>query len=221
MGGQPIRVARTAKDGKTSNKIKADLGVTDDELYVLAAEVKTIGDTPLVRHAVRILDPETGGVIEDHVMTDEAGVVRAMVPENKTYRIEIVDEEREIPPPAPLAANDVHGILICHFVDGDGNAVANEGVEARCEDDQFSLVTDEDGRIEAPAHLSAYDLKIRGETFTAHALLWSDRGDGEEEPLYRFVLPAEDQPDGEEHKVRLTSYTDLAGDALDEEEEIA
>ena len=42
--------------------------------------------------------------------------------------------------------------------------------------------------IEAPARLAAHELKIRGQTFTAHALTVLDRES--DEVLYRFVLEA-------------------------------
>ena len=79
-------------------------------------------------------------------------------------------------------------MLRCQFVDRDGRPLANEPVEARVDGDSLTLRTNENGRIEAPARLAAHELKIRGQTFTAHALTVLDRES--DEVLYRFVLEA-------------------------------
>jgi hypothetical protein len=191
--------------------VRASDNKGEEEIYVVAAAVKTIGDTPLVNHKVRILDPDTGKTVVDSLTTDDKGVVRATVPENKKYRIEILDEEREAPPLPPPQPDDPQGILICHFVDEYGIAVSNERVEAASGDDRFDLVTDENGRIEVPTRLAAFDLTIRGETFMAHSLLWKDLEEGDK--LYRFILAPEDsQEEGGEEKVRLTNYSHFDAD---------
>ena len=156
------------------------------DVHVLAAEMKSIGDTPLVHHPVRVLDPETGIEVA-YAVTDAEGVVRVEVPENKAYRIEIVDEEEEHVAP-PLHPDDEAAVLLCQFLDPAGNPIANERLEASAAGESFELQTDGNGRIESPARLDAYELRIRGVAFTAHALLARDRE--REGSLYRFVVPA-------------------------------
>jgi len=158
------------------------------DVHVLVAEVKGIGDTPLVNHPVRILDPESGAEAA-YAVTDAEGVVRVEVPENKAYRIEIVEETEEHVAP-PLQPDDLAAALLCQFLDPAGNPIANEKVEASAAGESFELRTDGDGRIESPARLDAYELRIRGVAFTAHALLARDRE--REGSLYRFIVPAQE-----------------------------
>jgi hypothetical protein len=146
--------------------------------------VKAIGGTPLVNHGVRVLDPDTGEEV-CHAHTDGQGVLRVEVPENKTYRVEIVDEESD-PVGHPFELEEKPAVLICHFVYAAGAPIAGEQVEASAGDDKLDLVTDARGRIEASARLTSYELKIRGRAFLAHAIPGSDRD--KDENLYRFIL---------------------------------
>jgi hypothetical protein len=118
-------------------------------------------------------------------MTDDDGVVRAIVPRNKTYRIEILDEERELSYP-PIQAYEEPAFLVCRFVDEDGAPVANAKIEARADGDKFEFVTDEDGRIHSATPLGTYELRIEDQVFQAHALLLRDLE--EDGSHYRFVL---------------------------------
>jgi hypothetical protein len=100
--------------------------------------------------------------------------------------VEIADDAVEADGPAALEPDSPHAVLLCHFVDASGAPVAGEKVEAIVGGAELELHTDENGRIEAPARLDAYQLKIRGQSFTAHALPAADRE--KDENLYRFVL---------------------------------
>ena len=198
----------------------------EEEAYVLVAEVKTIGGTLLLDHPVRVLDPDTGAAVIERINTDEQGVVRTLVPRNKTYRIEILDEEWEAPT-AQFLGDHGCGMLLCRFVDESGQPLANLGVEARQDDQEFQLITDADGWIESPANLGAYELRVGDQVFVAHAMLPEDvtpqeaeTAQGDAPTHYRFVVTgataevaADDQ--GEEHTHRLDRAHDLlvAGDA--------
>jgi len=202
---------------------------SDEEAFVLVVEIKTIGGTLLVNHPMRILDPDTGVAVIEQIHSDDKGVVRTLVPRNKTYRIEILDEEWEAPAAAFLGDHDT-GVLHCRFVDESGQPLANLGVEARQDDHEFQLVTDAEGWIESPANLGAYELRVGDQVFQAHALLPADverdaeAATGDERVHYCFVVTgatAEDADDGQgqEHEHRLDRGDDLlAGDAEPVEE---
>lgn len=201
----------------------------DEETFVLAVEVTTIGGTPLLRHPVRILDPDTGAVVVDDLQTDDDGVVRALVPEDKTYRIEILDEDWE--PPAQLHEDaDPGAVLACRFVDAHGLPIEGLEVEVRHGDAATTLVTDAAGWIESPAGLGVYELRVGDETFVAHAILPEDLPDAltrdldadgardDEAIRYEFVVATEPADDGadddaeeEEHRLeRDATWADLA-----------
>ena len=186
--------------------------VQSEEAYVISAEVRSIGDTLLVNHDVRIIDPDTLEQVGDTITTGDDAVVRAIVPQNKKYRIEIQDHEFELHVPE-LLPDDVPAVLLCHFVDASGTPLANLTVEASSGDDKFELVTDGNGRLEALAHLRPYDLKVGDRAFQAHALLMKDRE--RDESLYRFVVEssgAQGDEDGEPPECRLARFDVAAED---------
>jgi len=153
------------------------------DVYLIAAQVKSIGGTLLVNHPVRILD-EKGRRVGKDLLTDGEGVVRAHVPEPKSYRIEIVDEDLDS---ASVRLHpETSAVLLCHFVDEAGSPIAGEAVEASAGEDKLQLRTDGAGRLEAAARLGDWQLTIRGQTFLAHALPAADRL--QDENLYRFVV---------------------------------
>ena len=174
--------------------------------YVIAAEVKAIGDDPLMLHKVRILDPETGAQIGGDLMTDEKGVVRAEVPENKEYRIEIVEEEPE-GAPEPVPPEIEPALLRCEFVHLSGEPLAEVEVVATYGDHEIQLVTDARGRIDVPAHLGYYELKVEDETFEAHAIALQDAES--EESFYRFVVgtgESAEESEGHDPEERLITH---------------
>lgn len=171
-----------AADRETESALHLFVVGEPADVHVIAVEVKGLGGTPLANHRVRVLDPETGEPIGDWLETDDAGVLRTRVPDERTWRIEILDEDLEAAAAQPTLP-ETSALLRCQFVDREGRPVPNEPVEAAVDDDQLSLRTDENGRIDAPARLAAYRLTIRGQSFTAHALTAADA-----ESVYRFVL---------------------------------
>jgi hypothetical protein len=111
--------------------------------------------------------------------------VRAVVPEDKDYRIEIFDEENDASPPA-LEAYEEPAYLVCRFTDELGSPVANTTVEVREDDHRFEVTTDEDGRIDCCADLGPFELSINDQVFQAHSVLSKDRE--KEINHYRFVV---------------------------------
>ena len=210
---RPTRLRVPASMGKEQKEsvelrrriVRASGKEEEEEVYVLAVAVKMIGGTPLVNHSVRILDPDTEEQVGERRMTDDDGVVRARVPWNKTYRIEILDEEGE-PFIEPVDAYEEPAYLICRFVDENGSPVAHVKVEVREDGHCFETVTDDDGKIDCCVHLGPYELKIGEQSFQAHALLLRDLET--EEHYYRFVVHADgaQEDDPGEFRERLPQY---------------
>ncbi len=192
-----------------------------EDVFVLAAEVKLIGDTLLKNHPVRIFDPDTGEVVVEWTETNDKGVVRARVPKQKDYRIEIMDFDGEQAQP-PLAPNEEQPILLCRFVDELGQPVAELDVASTGEDGvEKSLRTDAEGRIAVPAStLGPLLLKISSEggdqTFDAHTQLLRDLDD--EGAEYRFVVAHRhaDEPRADTPTLRLTRIDDDGFSGFDE-----
>jgi hypothetical protein len=157
----------------------------EQDVHVIAVEAKSVGDTALVNQPVRIVDPDSGVTVAE-TETDEAGMVRASVPEPKDYRIEIAEDDSAEAAPPPLQPEGEHAVLRCRFAGADGSPLAGEKVEARLGDHTVEATTDEDGRIEIAAQLEAYQLTVRGQTFDAHAVPASETD--KDAGLYRFVV---------------------------------
>ena len=205
-------VRREAKPEPPLPPPKTQRPEVEEEAFVLAAEVKTIGGTLLMNHPVRVLDPDTGAIVIDSIETDDDGVVRSLVPKNKTYRIEILDETWEGPEQA-FESDDRRGMLVCRFVDATGAPVADLAVEARQDDQVSSLTTDAEGWIESAANLAPYELHVGEQVFHAHAVLAEDVTRDEDAPRddetvrYEFVVDSvssdEEADESEEDEHRL------------------
>src|SRR5262249_29162635 len=165
------------------------LFVVGEEKYdqhLLAVQVKGIGDTPLIHGKVRVLDPDNGEMVTDWLETDAEGYLRTTVPDGRTYRIEIGDSALEHEGPEE-GGNDPAARLVFQLVTPGGSPLAGQAVQATTGEDTVELQTGEDGRVDAPAHLGSYSLKVGEETFTAHAVLASEA----EKSDYRFVVGEE------------------------------
>ncbi len=214
-----------ATDTSKSGGSASDDGDDSAPVNAISAAIKAIGDVPLANHPVRILDAETGEQVGGILMTDDDGIVRATVPEQKEYRIEIVEKD----------AAGADAVLLCRFVDvvGDplvGETVAVTAVEAESGNpgestsDEGDATTDANGMVERSAKLGAYRLEIRDQTFLAHAVLSSDKDNPDSVSL--FVLagtsqaPADDEEGDEPSDPELGSPAitmDSAGADEDEE----
>jgi len=171
--------------------------VRTPEYYWLSTLVKLIGDVPAIEHEVKIIDPDTGEVVGEPVMTDDQGVLRAEVPSNKVYHLQLADPEPEpgdVPTPEQHV-DEEHAILRCQFVNASGEPLAEAEIHAKLDDAEMTLMTDEEGRIESPAHLGYYELSYGEEIFHAHSLPTADAES--EEAVYHFVVQG-DAAAGEE-----------------------
>ena len=165
------------------------------EYYWLVTQVKLLGDVPAIEHEVKILDPDTGEVVGDPVTTDDQGVLRAEVPSNKAYHLQLVDSEPD--PEAGAAPPEIHiddhAVLRCRFVHTSGEPLAEAEIHAKLGETEMLLATDEEGRIEGPAQLGYYELSYGEQVFHAHSLPAADAED--DEAIYHFVV--EDEPAAE------------------------
>ena len=161
----------------------------EDEIFVIAAELKLIGDTLLPDHPVRVVDPDSGEQVGKDLVTDEKGVVRTEVPENKPYRIEIVDDSIEPAPAREFHPDLPPAVLVCLFLDAAGKPLAHEPLEVMANGDAHPMETDEHGRVHADAPLGPCELTMRKQTFVAHALPAADAE--KDANLYRFVVQEE------------------------------
>ncbi|MEO5616739.1 MAG: hypothetical protein ABIS67_03130 [Candidatus Eisenbacteria bacterium] len=188
------RRAKKTAEAKPDEKSESGTGAdavtpAGDEVFVLAAAIKLLGDVPLVKGVVRIIDPDTDQPVGEAITTNEKGEVRVEVPEKKAYRIEIEDDELETegPEPPPPLPEPQPAVLVCQFVNAAGEPLDDEPVKfgaAAGDGDDFT--TDEKGRIRAPAELGPCKLEVRGQAFVAHSLPVED-GDNEA-CHYRFVV---------------------------------
>lgn len=219
--GRPVEAAPATPRSKPAPR--------DEKTHVLVAEIRTIGGTLLCNHPVRVLDPDTGKVVVDDIDTDGKGVLRTRVPDDKTYRIEIIDETWD-DVGHEFVSDDSSTILACRFVDEFGEPVVGATVEVSAAERAFTLETDAEGCVACPAEAGVYELRLRGETFHAHTVLRGDvvsdaAGDGEPDATdlechYLFVVPAEPgahadgDPDEGEHRLERDHWFD----GLDPEE---
>jgi hypothetical protein len=186
----------------------------EPDIFVLAAEVKLLGDTPLINHAVRILDPDTGAVVAD-ATTDDKGIVRAEVPENKKYRIEFDDHQPDLHEWPTVVTP--HPMLRCVFVDLAGARVPQLDVTVKdLEGHSVDLEADEDGLLELPMPLGLYEVIAEGESHWVHSLLHTD-GDGD---AYEIVVTheLEDGGDGLDPDERLTRHWEHAEEADEDDD---
>ncbi len=161
-------------------------GEIADEIFVVAAELRDIGAALLPDHPVRIVDAETGEAVTGDLKTDEKGVVRAEVPENKAYRIEIGEAEITPAPAQTFSPDPPHAILFVEFVDEGGKPLAHETVHVVADGAKHEIETDDQGRIHADAPFAPCELEVRDQRFVAHALPAADAQ--HESNVYRFVV---------------------------------
>ena len=202
-------------DGTAEDALGPELDTeVEPDVYVLAAEVKLIGDTPLIRQTVRILDPDTGEVVADGLTTDENGIVRTEVPAKKIYRIEIADHDPDIDLVPTVAPKQP--LLRCAFVDLSGSPVPDLDVTVKdLEGQATDYTTDDGGMLEVPAPLGLYEVTVGNDSYWVHSLLHSDG----EDDAYEIVLSPglEEGGDGIDPDDRLTrSWDDDGGDDDDD-----
>jgi hypothetical protein len=160
-------------------------------------QLHAAGGTPLVAERVRIHDPDTGKPVGDDGVTDEEGVLRARVPEEKEYEIHVVDvggeehpdafDDHAHPLPAHLPHPDEHPVLHVVFLDAAGAPLKGEAVKVKDEHGKAQEVkTDEGGVIDLVVEAGPFMLELRSKSFQAHTVFSGDLV--EEGAPYKFVV---------------------------------
>jgi len=163
--------------------------------FTIEAKLMAAGGTSMAKERVRIVDPASGEAVGDPALTNEDGVLRAEVPDEKEYDIVVDDEspeEDELPSLAEHlggaeTGSDEHWILLVELLDADRAPLKAEKVHAKSEKGaEFDFVTDGEGCIHELADAGLYELTVRGKSFKAHAICHEDREGGD--AGYRFVV---------------------------------
>lgn len=170
----------------------SDEGGLPDAPYAIEVQLTAAGGTPLAAERVRIVDPDSGEQIGDPGRTDEHGILRARVPEQKEYHFfPLPDDAEDHPDPwsafAPAPAGQEHSVLFVVLSDESGQPLKGEKVNVKDESGTaHELVTDDEGHIRLATDPGVYQLEVKGSTFVAHTLFTTDLGD-DPQP-YRFTL---------------------------------
>jgi len=165
-----------------------------DGPFEIHAQLHAAGGTPLAKERLRIKDPDSDQVIGT-VTADEAGVVRARVPQEKEYHFFLADDESkevEVDPfeaqqPPERSEDADHAVLSVALADAQGAPLAGEKVQVKGEGgDAHEETTDRSGNLNIAVEHGVFEISVRGSTFVAHSLL-PDEIEGETAP-YHFVV---------------------------------
>jgi hypothetical protein len=169
-------------------------GGVKDGKFQIEITLKAVGGTPLAHERVRIHDPDTGEPVGEAALTDENGVLRARVPEEKDYDVVVEAdpaEQHELPPLGehlgahePSAAR--HSMLSVELLDAAGAPLKGEAVHVEGDGGGFDAITDDEGCLHELAEPGVYTLTVRGTSLSAHTVFQEDR-QGNDVP-YRFVV---------------------------------
>ena len=168
-------------------------GVKDGKFQIETA-LQAAGGTPLAHERVRLHDPATGEPVGEPAVTDENGILRASVPEEKDYDVVVESdpaEKEELPSLAdhlggeePSSAE--HAVLSVELLDAARAPLRREKVHVKGEQAEFDVVTDDEGCIHEVAEPGAYTLTAKGKSATAHTVFQDERD--ESGVAYRLVL---------------------------------
>ncbi|SRR6266849_3205050 len=188
------RFRRAAAAGNTPELKPGTPGGVQDGKFHIEIALQAAGGTPLAHERVRIHDPDTGQPVGGPAVTDENGVLRANVPEEKDYEVVVENdapEDHELPSLGDHLGGDEpssteHSILSVELLDAGRAPIKGEKVHVKGEQGEFDAVTDDEGCIHELAEPGAYTLTVKGKSVTAHTIFQEDR-QGSDVP-YRFVL---------------------------------
>jgi hypothetical protein len=150
--------------------------------FVIELQLHAAAGTPLVHERVRLYDPDTQLPVGSEGTTDEDGVFRARVPEEKHYDVHIVESDGEDHPdpfddhvhplPAKLPHPDEHPVLHVLFLDAAKAPLKDEPVAVKDEHGgTVEAKTDESGSINLMVEAGPFTLEVRGKPFLAHSVL--------------------------------------------------
>jgi len=184
------RVVLVVSDAKGSSRYR---GKPAEGGFTLEVTLHAAGGTPMAHERIRIVDPDSGQPVGEPVVTDEEGVLRAKVPEEKEYHLVVESEEAEQDelPALDLGGHergsDEHSVLSVELLDAEGKPLQGEKVQVKGEQGAgFEVVTGDDGCFHELAEPGVYQLTVRGKSFKAHTIFHDDRGDSA--APYRFVV---------------------------------
>ena len=198
-GEYKVKVAGSNLVGSARSTPKASATKTPTDVkigYRIEVVMKAIGGAPLRSEKVAIIDPATKKPVGEPVETDENGLLAALVPEDKEYDLQIVDddapaEEAEIFPPvdadgAVLDDDEPDAVLRVKLVDEAGKPIANESVKITpAEGEAKTITTQDDGEIEEKLPAGACTIEARGKTLHAHTV---PAETAEKLPPYKVVV---------------------------------
>jgi hypothetical protein len=177
-----------APGGKPADDEPADppgtVGGIPGSEFSIEIQLFAEGGTPLAAERVRVVDPDSKEEVGKPGVSDEAGVFRAGVPEEKEYQLFAVigGKEQEIDawsaagsPPSDPVAGDEHPMLIVLVVDGKGTPLAGEKVHVKAETgDEWDLETDARGRVALECEPGLFTVTARGIDLLAHSVFNGD-----------------------------------------------
>lgn len=189
--------AQSGESGAVTDPPGTPGGIPDGR-FAIETELTAAGGTPLVAEPVRIVDPDTDQQVGQPGVTDEHGVFRARVPEEKEYHLFALHEGAgkevdawsgvEHPAPSNPAAANGRPRLVVVVVDEKGLPVAGETVHVSAEsgEEKWDVETDGRGRLEMEVEPGLFTLEARGKSFVAHSVFNGDLRD--ETAPCKFVL---------------------------------
>jgi hypothetical protein len=194
--GQPKKKKHTweSQAAEAGEPAPGTVGGIDGAEFEIHVQLTAAGGTPLAAEKVLVIDPLTEEQIGSPAVTDEKGILRARVPEQKEYLFLSAaegKEERSSSPwsdlQPPHVAGDEHSVLFVALAGADGSPLKGEKVSVKGEaGDAQEMTTDDLGHIRLVTEPGVYQLELKGKSFVAHTLFSSDLG--EEARPYKFSL---------------------------------
>jgi hypothetical protein len=175
-GSNLVGTARSiAKDAATKTPVDVKVG------YRIEVLMKAIGGSPLRNERVSIIDPTTKKPVGEPVETDAEGLLSALVPEEKEYDLQIVDDDGPAGDVEAFAPFDTDGglhdpdddphVLRVRLVDLDGKPLAKEQVKVTAASGEtLTFTTQDDGDVEDTVPPGPCTIEARGKTLHAHTL---------------------------------------------------
>lgn len=155
--------------------------------YAIEIQLTAAGGTPLAAERVRVVDPDSKEDVGQPGVSDEQGVFRAGVPDEKEYLLFAVvngiDKEMDAwssegSAPGQPTPGDEHPMLIVLVVDAQGNPLIDEAVQVKAESGEaWSLKTDSRGRVTLECEAGLFTVTARGTDLLAHSVFNGDLHD--------------------------------------------
>jgi hypothetical protein len=178
------RPAQIEADGDAPADPPGTIGGIAGAPYAIEIQLFAAGGTPLAAERVRVVDPDSQEDVGSPGVSDEQGIFRAGVPEEKEYQlfavVDGIDQEidawsAEGSAPGDPVAGDEHPMLIVLVVDGQGVPLVDEAVQVKAESgESWDLKTDARGRITLECEAGLFTVTARGTDLLAHSVFNGD-----------------------------------------------